>query len=60
MVTSPPTKLTFLGKELDTSPDAFGLMRSSTDLVDNVEAIRHRLEEEGYVYRDAMCFLPGR
>ena len=49
MVTSPPTKLTFLGKELDTSPDAFGLMRSSTDLVDNVEAIRHRLEEEGYV-----------
>jgi len=53
MVASPSIKLTFLERELDTSPDAFGLMRSSIDLVDNVEAMRHRLEEEGYVY------LPG-
>ena len=45
--------LTFSGHELDTSSQAFRMMRSSIDLVDDTEALRHRIEKEGYLY------LPG-
>ena len=53
MVAPPPTTLTFYGHELDTSPRAFGLMRSSIDLADDVAALRQRLDGDGYLY------LPG-
>jgi hypothetical protein len=49
--TLPP--ISCLGRPLDTSPEAFGLMRSSMDIIDDAEALRTRMDEEGYLY------LPG-
>lgn len=47
-------RLTALGKELDTSPAAFGtLRRSAIDLIDDVPSLRARMQEDGYLY------LPG-
>jgi hypothetical protein len=45
--------MTFQEHELDTSAQAFALMRSSIDLINDAAALRHRLEVEGYLY------LPG-
>ncbi len=38
------------GHELDVSDDAFGFVRSSADLLDQPEALRERLAEDGYLY----------
>ena len=45
--------ITCMGKIVDTSPAAFGELRASGDLVDDVPALRARIEEDGYL------FLPG-
>ena len=46
-------RLTAFGHELDTSPSCFGELRSSAHLSDDVEALRERMREDGYLY------LPG-
>jgi ectoine hydroxylase-related dioxygenase (phytanoyl-CoA dioxygenase family) len=38
------------GHELDVSDDAFGFIRSSADLLNQPEALRDRLAEDGYLY----------
>jgi hypothetical protein len=45
--------ITSSGHELDVSPEAFGELRSSIDLIDNIAALRNRISEDGYLY------LPG-
>lgn len=41
------------GHELDSSTDKLGVLRNSVDIADNVEALRARMQEDGYLY------LPG-
>ena len=45
--------LTSCNQELDTSPEAFGWMRDSSDICDDGAALRERMAEDGYIY------LPG-
>jgi hypothetical protein len=45
--------LTSSGVELDRSPEAWGELRSSNDIVDDAVALRQRMAEDGYLY------LPG-
>ncbi len=45
--------LTAQQSEIDTSPDKFGFLESSTHLVDDVQALQHRMDAQGYL------FLPG-
>jgi hypothetical protein len=40
-------------QELELSPEKFGFLRDSNDIVDNDAALRERMETEGYI------FLPG-
>ena len=53
-----------LGRELDTSPKAFGYLTESNDILDQPDALRHRLEEDGYIYVrdffDPELILAGR
>ncbi len=42
--------LTSLGHELDTSPEAFGFIRSSADCVDQPAELARRLAADGYLY----------
>ena len=49
----PLPKLYARGFELDPSEDALGRLRDSTDLLDDVDALRHRIRADGYLY------LPG-
>ena len=52
--TSPQTpSLTAVRKPLDTSPEAFGRLRDSADLLGDAEGLRGRMREDGYL------FLPG-
>ncbi len=44
---------TYKSVPLDMSADAFGTLRSSDDIFDDVQAQQQRLEEDGYLY------LPG-
>ncbi len=53
MDTTTLPRLTSLNQELDTSPEKFGEMRSSIGLIDDAEAFRERMQEDGYLY------LPG-
>lgn len=46
-------RLFSLGQELDTSSACFGMLQSSMDLIDDAEALRARMDEDGYLY------LPG-
>jgi len=46
-------RLTASGHDLDTSPEHFGELRSSMDVIDDVAALTQRIEEDGYLY------LPG-
>ena len=46
-------ELTYLGKKVDTSPSAFGELRSSIDIVANPRALSQRMATDGYL------FLPG-
>jgi hypothetical protein len=41
------------GRTLDTSPDALGTLRSSAEVLDDAEALRANMREDGYL------FLPG-
>lgn len=38
------------GRELDTTEEAFGFIRSSADFLDQPEELRQRLEDDGYLY----------
>ncbi len=47
--------ITSLGYEMDTSPEAFGELRASNDISDNPEALRERMQADGYVFlRDCL------
>lgn len=46
-------RLTASHQELDTSPECFGTLRESSDIVDDASALRERMQEDGYLY------LPG-
>lgn len=46
-------ELASCGQPLDTSPDYLGALRSSSDISGDVEALRQRMQEDGYLY------LPG-
>ena len=46
-------RLTAHGHEVQTQPDRFGELRSSAHVVEDVEALRERMREDGYLY------LPG-
>lgn len=48
-----PSRLTSLSLELDTSPAAFGELESSMEWIDDIETLRARMREHGYLY------LPG-
>jgi hypothetical protein len=48
-----PRALIAQGRPLDTSPNAFGELRSSADVVGDVAVLRARLLDDGYLY------LPG-
>jgi hypothetical protein len=50
-VTLPP--LTSMKKPIDTSPEMFGFLEPSTELIGQPEVLRARMEREGYLY------LPG-
>lgn len=51
--TSTLPRLTAFGHEVQTEPDSFGALRPSIDVVHDVEALRERMQEDGYLY------LPG-
>jgi hypothetical protein len=46
-------ELTYLGKRIDTSPSAFGELRSSNDVLEDPQALNARMAADGYL------FLPG-
>lgn len=46
-------RLTALGQELNTAPEAFGELESAMHLLDDAEALRQKMQEDGYL------FLPG-
>lgn len=48
-----PSKLTCLGRELDRQPQAFGWLQSSGHLLNQPDALRERMQIDGYL------FLPG-
>jgi hypothetical protein len=48
-----PIPLTSLGQDLDTSPEAFGELRRSDEIAHDMQALRARMAEDGYLY------LPG-
>ena len=49
-ISTPPT---FQGRQLDTSPEAFGKLRPSSDAISDMKQLRWRFERDGYL------FLPG-
>ena len=46
-------RLTALGQEIDTSPERFGALESSAELLDDPAALQDRMAADGYLY------LPG-
>lgn len=42
--------LTSNGVVIDTSPDKFGFLRESNDILDSGEALRQRMKEDGYLF----------
>ena len=47
--------ITSFGYEMDTSPGAFGELRPSNDIFDDTEALRERIQTDGYVFlRDCL------
>ncbi len=42
--------LTAVGKVLDTSPEAFGELKESNDILNDTAAIRARIKEDGYLF----------
>lgn len=53
MQMAPKAELTYNGKRVDTSPEAFGELRDSRDLLHDPTTLRLRVQEDGYL------FLPG-
>lgn len=53
MPTATLPRLTARGIELDTLPEKFGFLRESTDIAEDGNALRARMDEDGYLY------LPG-
>lgn len=53
MTTATSLQLTGRGFPLDTSDEAFGTLRSSSDIAADFDALRERMDEDGYLY------LPG-
>jgi hypothetical protein len=51
--TTVPPRLTAYRRELDLSPDAFGVLRRSDDTAHDPDALRARMADDGYL------FLPG-
>ncbi|MEM7533492.1 MAG: phytanoyl-CoA dioxygenase family protein [Chloroflexota bacterium] len=45
--------LTYNSQPLDTTPESFGPLRLSADALDDMDELRHRFQEDGYLY------LPG-
>ncbi len=43
-------RLSSNGKEIDTSPEKFGLLRDANELLHNAVQMRERMQEDGYVY----------
>src|SRR5688572_8963138 len=43
-------RLTARGYEIDTSPESFGELRPSTEVVGAADALRERMVEDGYLY----------
>lgn len=43
-------RLTSGGLEIDTSPETFGWLRDSRDALNDVEELRRRMQEDGYLY----------
>jgi len=50
MSTSTLPTLTALNMPIDMSDEAFGFLRSSEDLLDDIDALRERMHEDGYLY----------
>lgn len=44
------TTLTSNGIKMDTSPDKFGELRDSMDIINNASALRDRMADEGYLF----------
>jgi len=54
IATLPP--LVSSGRELESDPDKLGLMRDSAPLLGDIEALRERMREDGYLFlRQALC-----
>lgn len=51
-----PSPLSSLGHALAVGDDAFGYLRTSNDIQGSAEALRSRLDEDGYLY--IRNFLP--
>jgi len=54
MRTSFASELTYLGNPIDSSPSAFGELRSSNDLMDKPAALRERMADDGYLFLRGM------
>ncbi|MBA2247806.1 MAG: phytanoyl-CoA dioxygenase family protein [Chloroflexia bacterium] len=50
MTTRTATRLVSQGYELDTSPSSFGELRDSSEIVDDIGALRERMTEDGYLF----------
>ena len=48
-------RLTASGQAIDTSPERFGTLESSINLLDNPAALRERMQAEGYLYQFPHC-----
>lgn len=53
MLTTTLPTLYYCGRQLKTTPDYYGELRDSTDLLNDAPALRQRMADEGYLY------LPG-
>jgi hypothetical protein len=53
MIDLAATGLTYQGETMEHSPDTLGQLRRSDDVSEDVDALRRRMEEDGYL------FLPG-
>ncbi len=43
-------ELTYLGRKIDTAPSSFGELRSSNDVLQDRNALIHRMDEDGYLF----------
>lgn len=50
MVVDAHTRIVSQGRELSTDPSAFGELRDSSSVVEDAEALRERMAEDGYVF----------